>query len=167
MATYPPSGFKIDAVICDSSVVAEGKLYVQGGGWDNLGSPVFPFIQSRISLAAVVAVPYIETNKNHVLEIHLEHEDGQKMPLAPQVVTQDGAATHTPTTIKAQFTFGRPATLPAGDSQMMPIAVNLDQLRFESPGAYSFVLSINGTEIERLGFRVIAPPGAIFAGGPA
>jgi hypothetical protein len=33
------------------------------------------------------------------------------------------------------------------------MAVNLDQLRFDAPDAYSFVIEIDGTEVERLIFR--------------
>jgi Family of unknown function (DUF6941) len=50
-----------------------------------------------------------------------------------------------------------------GDAQTIPMAVNLDQLRFDVPGAYSFVIEIDGTEVERLIFRVTLPVGLALA----
>ena len=43
------------------------------------------------------------------------------------------------------------------------MAVNLDQLRFDAPGAYSFVIEIDGTEGEGLIFRVTLPVGLALA----
>jgi Family of unknown function (DUF6941) len=152
-----PGEFDVNAVLCDSAVVAEGKLYVQGGGWNILGTQQFPFIQPRISLGAVVTVPYTMTNQNHMLAIQLRNEDNESVAIGPPV--ENDGEVQRPMQIGAQFNIGRPAILQAGDSQMLPFAVNLDQLPFESPGAYSFVFSIDGTEIQWLPFRVVGPPG--------
>jgi hypothetical protein len=160
MATYPPSGFAVDAIICDSAASAEGKLYIQGGGWNILMSPVFPFSQPRIGVGAIVSVPYHATNKNHVLELRLEDQDGERLPIGPTVMSDIDGTTKSPMGIKAQFNLGRPPILQAGDSQNIPMAINLDQLVFQSPGAYSFVLTINNEEMERLTFRVLGPASA-------
>jgi hypothetical protein len=160
MATFPPSGFTIDAIICDSAVTADGKLYIQGGGWNMLASPAVPFVQPRVGVALIVGVPYTGTNKNHRLELRLENEDGERLALGPEVAADVPGATKSPMGIVAQFNVGRPAILQAGDSQNIPFAINLDQLAFRSPGAYSFVISINDEEIERLTFRVLGPQGA-------
>jgi hypothetical protein len=157
--------FCVNAVLCDSAVVAEGKLYMQGGGWNLLGTQRFPFNQPRISLAAVVSVPYTMTNQNHSLEIKLETEDHKPVPLGPPV-EKDGEI-HRPSQINAQFNIGRPPILQPGDSQVVPFAVNIDQLQFDSPSAYSFVFSIDGTEIQRLSFRVLGPPGGNIGSGAA
>lgn len=155
-----PGGFSIDAVLCDSAVAVEGKLYVQGGGWNMLGSPNFPFVQSRIGLGVVLAVPYTETNRNHNLEIELAHEDGGTVPLGPpQRVEGATDQMQTPTKVTAIFNMGRPPIIERGDAQNMVFAVNFDQLRFESPGQYSFVLKVDGEMVERLTFRVISPVG--------
>ncbi len=152
-----PGEFAVNAVLCDSAVVAEGKLYVQGGGWNVLGTQQFPFIQPRISLGAVVTVPYTKTNQNHLLSIQLRNEDNESVAIGP-AVEKDGDVQR-PMHIGAQFNIGRPAILQAGDSQMLPFAVNLDQLPFDSPGAYSFIFSIDGSEIQWLPFRVVGSLG--------
>lgn len=155
--THDPGTFTIDAMLCDSAVVAEGKLYVQGAGWNMLSTPQFPFVQSRIGLAVVIGVPYTETNREHRLHVRLESEDGAQLPLGPPVTDpeQPGGAQRA-TGVGAQFNVGRPAVLQPGDRQNLPFAINLDQLGFETAGAYSFVLTIDGDEVNRLAFRVLA-----------
>jgi hypothetical protein len=150
--------FTVNAILCDSAVTAEGKLYVQGGGWSVLGTTTFPFHLPRISLGIVVAVPYTATNQNHTLRIYLESEDGQRISFGALAEQGGGQA---PTCIEARFNLGRPPTIQPGDAQTIPMAVNLDQLRFDDPGAYSFVIEIDSTEVERLIFRVALPVGLV------
>jgi hypothetical protein len=153
--------FSVNAILCDSATTAEGKLYVQGGGWSMLGTTLFPFQQPRISLGIVVAVPYTATNQNHTLRIYLVGEDGQRISFGGASTEQpDGEV---PGSIEARFNLGRPPTIQPGDAQTIPMAVNLDQLRFDAPGAYSFVIEIDGTEVERLIFRVTLPVGLALA----
>ena len=66
--------------------------------------------------------------------------------------------------IDAEFNLGRPPLVPAGDSQPLPIAINLDQLVFHSPGPYAFVFTVDGKEECRLSFRV-QMPGMNITGG--
>ncbi len=152
--------FTVNAILCDSAATAEGKLYIQGGGWSMLGTTSFPFQQSRISLGIVVSVPYNATNHNHTLQIYLESEDGQRISFGAPTKQLDGQV---PGCIEARFNLGRPPTIQPGDAQTIPMAVNLDQLRFEAPGAYSFVIKIDGTEVQRLMFRVTLPVGLALA----
>lgn len=148
-----PTGFTIDAILCDSAVTAEGKLYMQGGGWNLLGANSFPFNQPRLGLAVVIGVPYTATNQNHTLTIHLENEDGARFPLGPPPPNSpDGGPTEQ---IGAQFNIGRPPTLQSGDSQTIPFAVNIDQLEFDSPGGYTWVIGIDGTPLAQIPFRIM------------
>lgn len=143
-------------MLCDSAVVADGKLYVQGAGWNMLSTPQFPFVQSRIGIAVVIGVPYTETNREHQLHVRLESEDGQPVPLGPAVPAPDQPADmQRAMGVGAQFNVGRPPVLQPGDRQNLPFAINLDQLGFRVPGAYSFALSIDGVEANRLPFRVL------------
>lgn len=154
------TGFTVNAILCDSAATAEGKLYLQGGGWSVLGTTSFPFQQPRMSLGVVVAVPYTATNQNHTLRIYLEDEDGQRISLGAPTEKLDEQV---PACIDARFNVGRPPTIQPGDAQTIPMAVNLDQLRFDTPGAYSFVIEIDGAEVERLIFRVTLPVGMTLA----
>jgi hypothetical protein len=166
MAT-DPNAFTVDALLCDSAAVAEGKLYIQGGGWNMLTATMFPLIQSRIGLAAMVGVPWSATNRNHRLEVNLLGEDGP-LPLAGEESDPaDPTKTRRAVAIGGQFNIGRPPTLEAGDRQNMPFAINFDGLQFPSPGSYSFTLSIDDVEINRLSFRVVGPPGIMIQSSDA
>lgn len=157
MATYVPSGFKVDAFLSDSAVVSDGKLFLHGGGWNILNSPQFPFAQDRIGIAAVISVPYTATNTMHTLELWLQDLDGKRYPigLAPG---PDGSAQEKMTLV-AKFNHGRPPALPPGEPQSMPFAVNLDNIIFQAPGSYAFVIAINDEEMARMSFRIVNPQG--------
>lgn len=160
-----PGQFAIDAMLCDSTVVADGKIYMQGGGWNAITTMAFPFRQSRIGLAAVLDVPWTQTNRMHKLEITLINEDGNAVEIGmPVQDAVSGEVKRTPA-IEAEFNLGRPPHIPAGDSQPLPIALNLEQLVFESPGPYAFVFTVDGSEECRLTFRVQMPPGMNLTGG--
>lgn len=153
--------FGINAMLCDSAVVADGKLFIQGAGWNALSTTQFPCVHSRIGLAVIVRVEYTATNQLHTMAVTLEEEDGGTLVLG-STMGPDGQQTPIKQ-IAAQFTVGRPPTIQPGDAQLIPFAINLDQLRFEKPGAYSVVLKIDGTMIETLTFRVALPVGQTIA----
>ena len=149
--------FTVDAMLCDSAAMADGKLYVQGAGWNIISSQQFPFVQARIGLAVVIGVPYTATNRNHELRIRLETEDGELRPLGPPVGPPDeSGVAQRAMMVGAQFNVGRPPLLQPGDRQNLPFAVNFDQLEFETGGAYAFALEMDGQEINRLPFRIVA-----------
>ncbi|MGV9535027.1 DUF6941 family protein [Streptosporangium sandarakinum] len=154
-----PTKFTINAILCDSAATAEGKLYVHGGGWNGITAPTFPCTHPRVGLAAVLEVPYTFTNSNHQLEISIEDEDGKLLQLG---MKGDAEAV---SKISAVFNVGRPPLVQAGDAQPIPFAVNVDQLRFEAPGAYSVVFEVDGEEISRLRFRVQATPAQMMGFG--
>lgn len=143
---------EVNALLADSVVTAEGKLYVQGGGWTNLSGEI-PLRQDRIGIAILIYVPYTATNEEHELDISLQDEDGNEMPLGdapPGVETVDGRIRH----FKTHFNVGRPPTLPPGDEQAVPFGLNINRLRFDRATRYTFVIAIDGTPMKKLPFRV-------------
>lgn len=153
MAT-DPGEFTIDAMICDSAVTAEGKLYIQGGGWDRVNAAGLPVVVSRIGLAVVIGVPYTQTHRNHVLRIRLEGQDG---PLPLGIQRKPDGETSPLMEVGAQFIMGRPPHLQPGERQLAVIAVNLDKMKFDNPGSFSFTFTIGDAEINRLPFTVAGP----------
>ena len=124
-----------------------------------LTPPGFPAVLPRIGIALTVDVPYTATNQNHTLRISLEGEDGQAMSLGPEVADPTNpAAVPSPGKIEAQFNVGRPPGLMPGDAQPIPFAINIDGFNLASPGAYAFVIEIDGTEMDRLVFRAAQAP---------
>jgi len=143
----------VEAFLADSVVVAEGKLYAQGAGWNMINVNALPAQHDRIGIGLIITVPYTETNQEHAFSLHLETEDGEQLPLGdapPGMDTPDGRMRR----IEGVFNMGRPPTLVAGDEQVIPLAINLNGLPFEAPGRYTFVVEVDGQEVKRLPFRL-------------
>ena len=143
---------EVDAFLADSAELVQGKIYALGIGWNLIWTRQFPVVHPRVALGITVHVPYTATNQMHRVEIRLEDEDGnaRQIGMAPG---PDGAPQPT-TKLEAQFNIGRPPLLPPGDEQIAPLAVQFDQLQFDHAGAYSWVISVDGTEARRLPMRV-------------
>jgi hypothetical protein len=137
--TDAPSAWSVVALLCDYAQVAEGKLFISGGGWSLCGPG--PFVHS---LAVKVAVPWDQANRAHALEARIEDEDGAQ-PLVGDPPTEVALST--------QFEVGRPPGLPPGTALDMPFAVNLGPLELPPNRGYVWVLTIDGEECCRIPFR--------------
>lgn len=127
-------------ILADAAQVVGGKLYLLGGGWENLvvNAP-FP-TQQLCAIAASFRVPWNETNQRHNVEVEVAHEDGQ-------VLVQMGG----------QIEVGRPPGIPLGQEQRAQLAFSA-VLTFERPGTYVVVGRVEGQEMLRVPFNVIAGP---------
>jgi len=144
---------EIDAFLADSVAVAEGKLFVQGAGWNIVWTNAVPARHPRIGIGALIHVPYTATNQLHEFSIRIVDQDENQLSLAaapPGVDALDGQITE----LKGQFNMGRPPALTPGDTQIVPLAVNLDGIEFPTSNMYSVVISIDGTVLKRLPIRV-------------
>jgi len=155
---------EVDAFLADSVVVAEGKLYVQGAGWDTIVAGTFPLKHPRLGIGVVMRVPWMATNQMHKFSVKIVDQDENKMVLGdapPGSGIEDGKVRE----IVGQFNLGRPPFLTRGDSQVVPIALNLDGLVFPDANTYSLVISVDDVDLRRLPIcvrSVIQMPG-----GPA
>jgi hypothetical protein len=144
---------EVDAFLADSVVVAENKIYAQGAGWDTIFSAAFPTRHPRLGVGVILRVPWTATNQVHELSVKLVDPDGNPLELAPAppgVDVADGAVRE----VKGQFNAGRPPLLSPGDSQIVPVAINLDGLMFNEPNMYAVVVAVDGTDRKRLPLRV-------------
>lgn len=152
---------KVDAFLADAAEAVQGKIYAMGIGWNNLISPTFPLIYPRMALGAVISVPYTATNSLHKFRVHLEDADGKRISLKPGGEAEEDV----PKVLEfgTDFNVGRPALLPAGDPQVLPVSLIFDQLLLEVPGMYSWVISVDGLEMSRLPMRTtqLAQPGQL------
>lgn len=135
-------------MLCDSAVSVEGKLYVQGGGWNVLTAGGMPFTAPRIGMVVLVEIPYGATRSRHQMTVELADEDGIALPLGPS--SDSGAAGH----LSLAFEAGRPEALPPGEVQLLPFALNIDGYAFTRAGGYAFVIAVDGEELTRVRFRV-------------
>lgn len=123
-------------LLVDSAQVANGKLYILGGGWARLTSAQAPVTRS-FETAVRVVVPWTETNRPHVLELQLENEDGQALLSQP---------------VKAEIRVGRPASLKDGTDQVVPLALRLGPVTLEREGRYAIIVRNEGEEVARTAF---------------
>jgi hypothetical protein len=144
---------EVDAFLADSVVVAENKIYAQGAGWDTIFTSNFPVRQPRIGIGVILHVPWSATNRMHNFSIQIVDQDGHQVPLgdAPPGTSLPGNKVHE---LTGQFNVGRPPTSVAGDSQIVPIAVNLDGLMFSKPNFYSVMIGVDGEVMRRLPIRI-------------
>ena len=143
----------VDAFLADSVVVADNKIYAQGVGWDTIFSGNFPTRHPRIGVGVILHIPWSATNRMHKFSIQIVDQDGRQISLgdAPPGVNLPDNKVHE---LVGQFNVGRPPVLVAGDSQIVPIAVNLDGLVFSEPNSYSVLISVDGEIMRRLPLRV-------------
>ena len=130
-------------ILADSAQVVGNKLYLLGGGWDRLNiNRDFP-VNQRLAIAVAIKIPWNETNLKHELEVEVISED---------------PATEEPkrlAKINGQFEVGRPVGIPAGQDQRIQMAIDMG-LRLDNPGTKTVIARIDGEEMRRLLFSIIA-----------
>lgn len=107
-----------------------GKLYVLGGGFDEIRAPQFPVTHSYLSLVVKLRFHPAECDRLHRLEIELWDPDGQR--LGPHLKTEVAAPRrpHAPT---------RPSHA--------QIVLNMVGIQFPRPGEYAFHILVNGQHL--------------------
>lgn len=131
---------EVSLMLCDHAVVAEGKLYINGGGWDQTPANLPP-----TSLAALVFVPWDEMNVKWTLALRLVDEDG-----APAL--QPGS-TDTPIALQAELEVGRPVGLRPGSTVSVPLAFNFSPVQLKSNKGYEWRAECNGEPVGSVRFR--------------
>lgn len=124
-------------ILADRAEVVNGKLYMMGGGWDQVRVADFGRAVS-LGIALGVDVPWLAANRQHTWRLTIESSE--------DVLLAE---------VEGTFVIGRPATLEYGTNQQVPLAVSLP-LGIPGPGTYSIVVSLNGREAARARFRAVA-----------
>jgi hypothetical protein len=125
---------RLTALLCDAAQVAEGKLYVIGGGWSVTGPMPVPS-----AIAILLEVPWTDANRQIGFEVQLFDQDGQPV----HQPSADG--TDQPVRVDAQFEVGRPAGLAEGTPLMMPLAIAMPPLVLAPARRFSWEFTIDGT----------------------
>lgn len=95
---YAAPAMKAMLLLCDSAQVADGKLFILGGGWNIVGPEPAP-----MGLAMLFEVPWDRANEQHQLKLEIVDADGD-----PVMIVQREAAEPEPLVIQAGFEVGRP-----------------------------------------------------------
>lgn len=128
--------------LADHAAVENGKVYLNGGFWNQMQFPSFP-AAATFSVVGVINVPWRAHDQHHKFAVTFVDADGHKL---------DGEFT-------GEFQITPNPSAGIGEPFLMPIAAAANGFMFQEPGHYSAVLSIDGEELSRWGFRVnsVAP----------
>jgi len=128
-------------ILADGAQVADGKLYILGGGWDviRLGSPAEPI--PVFALAFRIVIPWNLTNEDIAVEI--------------QIVDPDGATLlgDDPPVVRTKV--GRPPNLESGVSQALPFAMTFQNFPFPKSGQYFVRLREGERDLNQYRFSVV------------
>lgn len=119
-------------LLCDAAQVADGKLYVLGGGWSMTGPDPVPS-----AIALKIEVDWHEADVLHHWELFLEDADGQPV----MVETPDGSQ---PVEVRGEFSVVHPSGVPEGTPIDVALAVNLGPIPLAAGTRYVWRLTIDG-----------------------
>ena len=131
-------------MLCDHAEVADGKLFVNGGGWDQIpphGGPT--------GLAMLVHVPWDETNERRTIRGVLIDQDGNPV----HQYTPEGQNT---VGFELGFEVGRPVGVPAGTEVSIPFALNFPPMALVARQGYTWLFTLDDEELGRTSFRTRA-----------
>lgn len=123
---------KATMFLCDSAQVANGKLYIMGGGWSTTGPDPTP---SAVAIKLDVAAS--EIDQVHDWSIALTDADGRHVPI-------DTGAGPRPIEVKGTFAATRPPDMTDTMSVDVAIAVNIGPLVLPLDSRYVWTLRVDG-----------------------
>ncbi len=125
----------VTLLLADAAQVADGKLYVLGGGWSVTGPDPTPS-----AVAIKVGVDWHEFNDTHHWELFLEDADGGLVSFD----TPEGAQ---PIEVRGDFSASAPPGVPVGTPVDVPIAVNFSPLPLAPGARYTWRMVIDGESL--------------------
>lgn len=124
--------FRVTLMLCDFAQVADGKLFISGGGWSDTSTPTNP-----TAVAVLVQVPWGEANRRLGFALRLLDADGN-------VVGQPGPNGQSMAIESVgELEVGRPPGLLEGSMLNAPLAIKVGPLNL-APGRYVWEFSLEG-----------------------
>ncbi len=123
---------RVTMLLCDFAQVADGKLYISGGGWSVAGPGPSPS-----AIALKIDVPWDRTNNRIRLRLRLLGADGQ-------AVAQQGPEGPSPVEVNAEFEVGRPPGVSVGTPIDVPLAKNIPPMSLPPGQRFSWELTLDG-----------------------
>jgi len=130
------------AMLADAATVAEGKLYVHGGGWDVINTRTVPSTHPMLSLVFVIEFEWSETHVDRTLRVSLHDEDDQPLDVGAM----------------GTLNVGHPPGAVHGAPILQPFALAFPTITFRRAGRYYFRVAVDETELARVRFGVRTPP---------
>ena len=123
---------KVTMLLCDFAQVADGKLYILGGGWSMTGPDPVPS-----AVALKIDVDWHEAEMPHHWELFLEDADGRPVMME----TVNGSQ---PVEVRGEFTVSQPEGIPEGSPIDVALAVNLGPIPLPAGTRFVWRLTIDG-----------------------
>ncbi len=117
-------------MLADSAQIADGKLYILGGGWSVTGPDPSPS-----SIVIKLNVDRHEVERVHHWELVLEDADGQPVRVGQELQ---------PIEIRGEFSVGQPNGVPDGAPVDFPIALGIPPLELAPSSRFQWRLFIDG-----------------------
>lgn len=123
------------AMLCKSADVADGLLYVLGGGITRVWNTSFPF-PSNLTLAMMIHVPARERDREHPVEVTVRSPAGEEIVRAVGGVKLDPRG-----------------DLGVDEVTMTPFVIPMPGMAIETPGEYRVKIVIDQVTAGALVFR--------------
>ena len=124
--------FRATLLLANAAEVADGKLFILGGGWSVYGPTPTPS-----AVAIKIDVPWSQANRIHQWVLRLEGEDDAEVVQLP---TPEGLQ---PVEIGGEFELGRPPGVKEGTPLDLPLAIGLGPMPLDAGRRYQWRLLIN------------------------
>jgi hypothetical protein len=123
---------KVTMLLCDSAQIADGKLYILGGGWSFVGPD-----PTAMAIAVKIDVPWTDGDTMHQWTLELNDEDGAPVFLP----TQNG---NEALIVSGEFQAYRQEGLRPGTPLDVPLVVNFGPLPLPPGGRYTWKFFVDG-----------------------
>lgn len=135
--TTLPNDVQVTMLLCDHAAVADGKLYLSGGGWTHIPASPVPF-----AIALLVQVPWSMGGQVVPFRLHLVSADG-----LPVMISD--AAGQRPLQVEGQINVAHSSHQLPGSLLPVPLAFNFPGLPLPSGQRLVWQLEINGRASEK------------------
>jgi len=125
-------------MLADAASVERGKLFVHGGGWDNITVGAIPVIHPTMALVLIFRIEYDEALADIPIVIELLDEDDKPLELR----------------LEGKINTGHPPGTRRGTPTFYPLAPTFNMVTFDHEGGYRFKVTSGDDVLASVPFRV-------------
>ena len=126
------TGINVTMLLCDHVTVAEGKFYINGGGWSLTGPDPTP-----MGIALLIGVPWSSAGSDVHFKLQLVLTDGH--PVLANAASGGG-----PIAIEGNVHVDSPIGMSPGAHLDVPLAINFPSLELPAGERLIWELELNG-----------------------
>lgn len=150
---------KVTAILADAVTVADGKLYMHGGGWHVVRSAQLPAVIPNLGVGLIIDFEAGELARGHRFALRIRDADGRLVPLV-QHISNDRQQTMKSDEIVSELSAAPPGDLQAAAATLV-LAFSTQQVMLDQETPYELEIAIDDEVRERLRLAVqLVRPGA-------